>query len=308
MKFFPVGQYLKSRSGLLAVVTGLLKMLRLMVTNTQSFLSLYQGFQHFHLPFVKGFVPFVETSRLLLVAGDPVCPVESRLALLQGMMELASSRHKKLVILPARDDMKEVCLEHGFDAVFIGREPIFDLQNLPKLSKSIRLAVKRVERLGLKFIPYQETYRQQILTLCCKWQNTHEMPAMQFLFQLKPFNEEEHKKLFLALSPQDEVLDFIACSPIFARQGCYVEDLIRIDDTPNGTTELLVTKTLESLAAEGYKMATLAPLADLPDKDESHPGLYSLPRIAYKRLSFIYHFQTLEFFKGRFKPNTWEAN
>jgi len=279
-------------------------------TNTQSFLTLYQGFEHFRLPFVKGYAAYVESRDLLLVAGDPICPVESRVALIKGLMQLSHAKQKKLAILPASGDCREICLKNGFDAVYIGKEPIFDLQNMPKVSKSIRLAVNRARRLGLRFEPFSEHFREQVLQLCNKWQSTRELPALQFLFQLRPFYQQEHKRLFLALNKQDRVMGFVACSPIYGRNGWYVEDLIRDESAPNGTTELLVTETMHSLAAEGYSMATLAiaPLAGLPDTDENHPWLNSLLRVTYERLSFIYHFQTLEFFKGKFKPSAWEAN
>ncbi|MBL0185415.1 MAG: DUF2156 domain-containing protein [Candidatus Obscuribacter sp.] len=279
-------------------------------TNTQSFLTLYQGFKHFRLPFVKGYAAYVESPDMLLVAGDPICPAESRAALIKGLMQLSEDKQKKLAMLPASADCREICIKNGFDAVYIGKEPIFDLQNMPKVSKSIRLAVNRAKRLGLRFEPFSEHYREQVLDLCNKWQSTRELPALQFLFQLRPFYQQEQKKLFLALNNQDQLMGFVACSPIYGRNGWYVEDLIRDESAPNGTTELLVTQTMQSLAAEGYSMATLAiaPLAGLPDTDENHPWLNTLLRVTYERLSFIYHFQTLEFFKGKFKPSAWEAN
>jgi hypothetical protein len=54
-----------------------------------------------------------------------------------------------------------------------------------------------------------------------------------------------------------------------------------------GCTELLVTEALKALAADGFEMATLAlaPLAGLPDRDETEMR------------------QTLEHFKGKFNPS-----
>jgi hypothetical protein len=136
------------------------------------------------------------------------------------------------------------------------------------------------------------------------------LPAFQFLFQLRPLYLRENKKFFLAVDNDDKLLAFLSCSPIYGRNGWYLEDLIRESSAPNGTTELLVTMALESLAQEGYDMATLAlaPLAGMPDRDESHPKLIRILRLVYRRLSFLYHFQTLEYFKSKFKPSNWEPN
>lgn len=278
--------------------------------NTHSFLSLYKGVQYFRLPPVEGYVPFVETDHLILVAGEPVAPDESVPLLLSKLQEIAVDRKKTLGLLPARASSKVQLELLGFDSVFIGKEPIFDLTKLPKPSKSIRQAVNRAERLGLQIVEYDDLYRDQVAALCHRWQDTRELPAMQFLFQLRPLDWKEHKKFFLAVDTTGKLVAFLSCSPIYGRSGWYLEDLIREPDAPNGTTELLLTRALQQLSAEGYKMATLAlaPLAGLPDRDERHPWLNSLLRLAYKRLSFIYHFQTLEYFKGKFKPSHWEPN
>jgi phosphatidylglycerol lysyltransferase len=121
---------------------------------------------------------------------------------------------------------------------------------------------------------------------------------------------KEHKKYFLVVDKQDRVKSFLACSPIYEKNGWYLEDLIRDSSAPNGCTELMVTETLKVLAMEGYDMATLglSPLAGLPDKDAEHPVLNWLLHFCYKHLSFIYHFKALEHFKSKFHPNSWEGN
>lgn len=108
----------------------------------------------------------------------------------------------------------------------------------------------------------------------------------------------------------DKLCAFLACSPIYARNGWYLEDLIRSPTASNGCTELLLTEALKTLAADGFAMATLAlaPLAGLPDRDETHPILNFVLRLCYRHLSWVYHFRTLEYFKGKFQPNHWEKN
>ncbi|MBX9720090.1 MAG: DUF2156 domain-containing protein, partial [Candidatus Obscuribacterales bacterium] len=143
-----------------------------------------------------------------------------------------------------------------------------------------------------------------------KWQNKSELPPMEFLFRLRPLNLKEYKKCFVIVDKYGILQAFLSCSPIYAKNGWYLEDLIRDHTAPNGCTELLVTETLKALAADNYEMASfaLAPLAGLPDKDESHPLLNKILRLFYKHMTFIYHFQTLEHFKSKFQPSHWEKN
>jgi len=278
--------------------------------NTHSFLSLYPAVKHFALEGVDGYIPYVSTNRLLLVSGEPVCSPAAFQPLVNAMRAQAIARNLVLGMLPVGEASKQRLESMGFDVVYIGKEPIFDLKALPKLTSSIRQAVNRAQRRGLKVLPFDEKYRQAFESMCRQWQDTRQLPAMQFLFQLRPLELLEHKKYFLLTNESEELLAFLACSPIYARNGWYLEDLIRDQKAPNGGTELLVTAALDSLSADGFDMATLAlaPLAGLPGSDETHPILNSILRFCYRKLSFLYHFQTLEYFKAKFQPNTWENN
>ena len=278
--------------------------------NTHSFLSLYADVHHFRTAGADGYVPYVETDKLILVAGEPITSDADFQLLVRGLMKFAAQRKKRLGMLPASGRKRAELEALGFDSIFIGKEPMFDLNNVPKFSKSIRNAVGRTARNGLRVVGFEEKYREQIKNLSATWQETREMPAMQFLFQLRPLALQQHKKYFLAVDADDELRGFLACSPILGKNGWYLEDLMRADNSPNGVSELLLTTAMQTLAAEGFDVATLAiaPLAGLPDKDENHPWLNKLLRLSYKHLSWIYHFQTLEFFKGKFKPNYWEPN
>ena len=278
--------------------------------NTHSFLSLYADVHHFRVPGLSGYIPYVETEKLILVAGEPITSDHDFQPLVSSLMELAEERKKTLGMLPASGRKRVEFKKLGFDSVFIGKEPIFDLKNLPRFSKSIRNSVRRTGRQGIRVVGFKEQYREAIESLSTSWQETREMPAMQFLFQLRPCSLHQYKKFFLAVDADDRLLGFLACSPILGRNGWYLEDLMRAENSPNGISELLLTSAMKSLAAEGFEIATLAiaPLAGLPDRDENHPWLNQLLRLAYKHLSWIYHFQTLEFFKSKFKPSYWEPN
>jgi lysylphosphatidylglycerol synthetase-like protein (DUF2156 family) len=278
--------------------------------NTHSFLSLYPGIRYFYLPGVAGYIPYVTSDRLTLVAGEPVCPPESLSTLMQGLMRLAQSKGHRIGMIPVSSPMKQQLEQLGFDSLYIGKEPIFNLRNLPSPIASIRRAARRATRKALRIVPFEESYRPQIEAISHQWAETRELPPMSFLFQLRPMTLQAHKRYFLLVDESDRLLAFLACSPVYARKGWYLEDLIRVGAMPNGGTELLMQTALETFAAEGYEMATLAlaPLAGLPDRDEQHPILNQLLRLCYEHLSFVYHFQTLEYFKGKFQPSYWEPN
>ncbi|MFA6209295.1 MAG: DUF2156 domain-containing protein [Candidatus Obscuribacterales bacterium] len=278
--------------------------------NTHSFLSLYGGLTYFTVPEVVGYIPIIKTLGLILISGEPVCSSQAMAPLVTALEAYAKEEECSIGAIPVSEKSKKALEAVGFDSIYIGKEPIFDLQNLPKLRKSLRSAANRTSRKGYKVVPYGPSYQEQLEALCGEWQEARELPPLEFLFQLRPLELMQHKKYFLLVDESDKLCAFLACSPIYARNGWYLEDLIRHPDAANGCTEFLLIKALESLAAEGYAMATLAlaPLAGLPDKDETHPILNAILRLCYRHLSWLYHFQTLEYFKGKFQPSHWENN
>src|SRR6185503_13364685 len=74
---------------------------------------------------------------------------------------------------------------------------------------------------------------------------------------------KERKKYFTARDPNGRLVGFLAASPIPARAGWYLEDVLRAKEAPNGTADLLVVEALQLLKADGAKLATLgtAPMA-----------------------------------------------
>ena len=105
---------------------------------------------------------------------------------------------------------------------------------------------------------------------------------------------------------------FLAASPIPARDGWYLEDVLREPDAPQGAADLLVVEALRRLASEGASIATLgtAPLAKFGDDDLSthdHPVIERALNGAARRLGAFYSFKGLRRFKAKFVPSWWES-
>jgi len=277
---------------------------------THSFLTLYRGIKYFTVAGLDGYIPLTISNKFILMVGQPVCNPDLSHIMIGALQDFADETESTIAAIPAGELGKEMLVGSGFKAFYVGREPIYDLKKLAKPGKSIRLAINRVKRNGLRLVQYHDKYRPQMDNLCQKWQEGREIPAMGFLFELRPFEARKFKRYFLVVDGQDSVQAFLACSPIYAKNGWYLEDLIRNENAPNGTTELLVNGTMEALGAEGYDMATLglAPLAGLPPRDAERPYLNMILHFIYDHLSCIYHFKALEHFKGKFKPSAWEGN
>lgn len=90
----------------------------------------------------------------------------------------------------------------------------------------------------------------------------------------------------------------------FARQGWYLEDLLKRPGAERGVSELLVVEALKHLAGEGAQLATLgtSPLAgDQPAR--RFKATAAILRLIYQHLELFYHFRALHRFKAKFAPS-----
>jgi phosphatidylglycerol lysyltransferase len=149
-------------------------------------------------------------------------------------------------------------------------------------------------------------------TLSAEWTGSRRAGVgFGWLFGVEPFSHSAAKKYFAARTPDGALVGVLAASPIPARDGWYLEDVLRSRNAPDGTSDLLVVEALRTLAAGGAKLATLGTVP-LSEKGEAglcvgHNRLVERAfRFSRKRLNRLYNFEGLGHFKSKFVPCWWE--
>src|SRR5204863_1102759 len=101
-----------------------------------------------------------------------------------------------------------------------------------------------------------------VQALADEWLDGRGMAPMRFLVQLEPLSFADERVLLVA-EAGGQTVGFLSAVPVYARRRLFVEDLLRADDAPNGTVELLVDRAMRAAAARGDDGVTLglAPLA-----------------------------------------------
>ena len=130
------------------------------------------------------------------------------------------------------------------------------------------------------------------------------MPPMGFLVRVEPFELADERRLFIASVEGADgeagarLVGFAAVVPVYARNGWFIDDLIRAPTAPNGTTELLVDAAMNDAAASGSEFLTLglAPLAGDVARGLSLARRYATP---------LYDFRGLWAFKAKLRPARW---
>ena len=294
-----------------------------------SFLTLYSGFKYFKhdINGSTGIIAYVETLTAWVAAGDPVISTGGLLLTIQKEVDYAESilvaffneakaNHKVAVLLPLSKKFADRMRSKGYFTIQAGREPWFSLKNSehPKADLLQRFNVARqlVSKGGKAepFDPIRLTAREhvELEDLTHQWLESRKLAPLKFLNRLEPWVHVDQKKYFRLIFNGRQV-GYLAATPIHGRKAWYLVDLIRAQDCPLGTTELLVAEAMEQLKKDGAEEVTLgmSPLAKVDEEEfQNHPLGYKITDFSFNHLNFFYNFKSLFLYKEKFKPTTWE--
>jgi lysylphosphatidylglycerol synthetase-like protein (DUF2156 family) len=287
--------------------------------NTNAYVTLLPPpFSFFCTPGIDGVIPYQRYGNVWLCGGDPSCAPVDIVPLTAAFRHAAQRERMMIAFLPATPRATNLLVDRlGFDHVKVGEDNFYDFQTWStrgQKMKHIRANINRATREGVsvrRCLPeaITEDIRAQVAALIDRWLTTRGMAALSFLLGIHPFERMEDRRLFLAWHGE-KVVGFLACSPIPARKGWYLEDIIRDDDAPVGVTELLFAETVAALRDEGAECGTLgmAALASCGpgDQPSSHQLAGWMFDQMYTRLNNFYHFQSLRFYKEKFGPSFTE--
>ncbi len=287
--------------------------------NTNAYVTLLPPpFRYFIAPGIDGVIAYQQYGRVWLCGGDPICAEPDIVPLTAAFLRAARRARRTIGFLPTTPRATRLLTERlGFDHVKVGEDNFYNLQTWSargQKMKHIRANINRAARAGVivrRCYPGDVTdaIRAQVGQVIETWLTTRGMAALSFLLGIHPFERMDDRRLFLAWQGET-VVGFLACSPIPARHGWYLEDIIRGDAAPGGVTELLFQETVAALRAEGAVCATLgmAALADCGSVHQppTHRFAGWMFATMYTRLNTFYHFQSLRFYKEKFVPSCTE--
>ena len=270
-------------------------------------------------PELDGAVAYNEFGKVWLVPGDPLASVDNLAQISDRFLQKARAEGRIVGFIAATEQFARQSSGLGLRAVRIGSSPYFDLATwAPRgdRAKKARAGVNQARRAGVsvtEILTIDERLVRETACLCKSWLTTRRSAiGFEWLFTVDLFQHREKKKYFAARDATGKLIGFLAASPIPARDGWYLEDILRAKNAPNGTTDLLVVEVLNALKGEGAKLATLgtAPMAMSAAID---PQIYDSPwlskamQLGAKCLSVFYNFDGVRHFKTKFAPSWWES-
>lgn len=232
-------------------------------TNSFSALLLYDDMAIFPFSRTEGFIGFRNSGTLLTVMGDPVCPEQDYRVAAEEFIAYCRGVRKQFMVICCGEAFKCAVEDLSFSYLRIGEDFIFETASyVPKgdKTKMIRLARNQALRAGAVVKEYNHRQgvdvdlERTLTNVAARWlRKVNRFKA--HLMGLNIFDHREIKRYFYA-EVQGRPIAFVACLPIYGRNGLLFEDVIRDPDAPYGIIELITLHVVDLLREEGGKMAT----------------------------------------------------
>lgn len=275
------------------------------------------GIAYWFDPAGNGVVGHVTRRRVRVVAGAPVCP-ESDISRVTAEFEEASSREGLGVCyFGAEDRLRTALSARGtHTAVLLGAQPWWNPSHWPGVVRrhaSVRAQLNRGRNKGIRVREWSVTQLQsdsEVRRCLEEWLETRNLPPLHFLVEPETLDRLFDRRAFVA-SREGKVLGFLVASPIPARNGWLLEQIIRGREAPNGTAELMVNAAMDQLARSGASHVSLglAPLSQhmgTPGAGQSR-WLETTFNLARTLGGIFYNFRGLDSFKSKLHPDGWEG-
>jgi thioester reductase-like protein len=265
-----------------------------------------------------GGVSYAARGNVWLAAGDPIVPVSSRAMIAKQFAAAANARRRIPVFVPSTEDFARCMLGERWSCLKVGASPYFDLKDWDprgNTAKHLRSSVNRAVKSGVVVEDARDVgaLRGVLDGLCAAWLEARLAgTSFGWLFALDPLRNACHKRFFVARNGHGAVVGLLAASRIPARNGWYLEDIIRSPDSPPGVCDVLTYHALRVLQAEGATTATLGTVllsdegTDLTPASEWTRTRKNL-KVAKRLLGGFYNFDGLHNFKSKFVPSRWES-
>ena len=269
-----------------------------------SFQALESGYCYFFHG-SEACVAYVDTGRAWVAAGAPIAPPSARDEAVSAFLSAARSAGKRACFFATEQPLFGARGE-ALAALSIGEQPIWDPRAWPQVlakHRSLREQLRRARAKGvstrqLTLREYEPSKtRLAVERVAQRWLDARTMAPMGFLVNVEPFAYPSERCCFVA-EQHGSIVGFAGVIPVPARNGWFIEDLVRDPKAPNGTSEVLVNEAMRWAAARGSAWLTLglAPLSgQLTD---------TLRRIS-QRTRMLYDFAGLHAYKAKFRPDQW---
>jgi len=284
--------------------------------NATAYQILNPGIEHWFSRLGDAVIGFVSQAGTRVVAGAPVCSAERLPAVVNEFGASAAAAGEHVCYFGAGSRLESLLMPTGkWSVASLGAQPSWDPSGWPAIvasRASLRAQLNRARNKHVIVTEWDATRgatNPDVRRCLTEWLADRRLPPLHFLIEPETLGRLEDRRLFVG-ERDGEVVGFLLASPIPARHGWLVEQIIRGHAAPNGTAELLLDAAMRAVAVDGAQYVTLglSPLSRHSRFDSQR-----MPRWLRLVLKWVrahgrrfYNFEGLDRFKAKFAPDAWE--
>ncbi|MEO8295951.1 MAG: DUF2156 domain-containing protein [Gemmatimonadota bacterium] len=282
--------------------------------NSTAYQIINPGMAHWFAARGDALVGYVSSGSVCVVAGAPVAPENELVRVVEEFEACAARNGQCVCYFGAEERLEAICRllpNHSF--LSLGAQPVWRPARLAQnisAHASLRAQLNRARNKGVvvsRWPASKATRHPALQGVLDAWLSTRGLPPMRFLVDPDTLIQLEDRMVFVA-ERDAMVVGFLVASPIPARQGWLIEQVIRSPEAPNGVAESLIFSAAQTMAGEGFGYVTLglAPLSRRAGNNEESAwwlrGTQGWVRAHGRR---FYDFDGLDAFKAKFRPEEW---
>jgi len=284
--------------------------------NATTYQILNPGIAHWFSAAGDAVIGYARRSGVRVVAGAPVCAPERLRDVALEFAKDARVHGDRVCYFGAGQRLEETLRrDRARGTVGLGAQPSWDPRRWSGIvarRASLRAQLNRARNKGVVVTRWsaERAEKNPVLErLLHEWLDGLGLPPLHFLIETETIALTRDRRIFVASRGEREVA-YLVASPVPARRGWLIEQIVRGYQAPNGTSELLVDAAMRALGREGAEYVTLG-LAPLSRQSRwSDPTVPAWVRLVLRWIRAhgrrFYDFDGLDRFKTKFAPEEWE--
>ena len=283
--------------------------------NATAYQIVNRGISHWFAAQGDAVVGYVDTRRVRVVAGAPVCDAGRLPEVVSELERDTSASGRSICYFGAESRLDALLTNSPSHAnVLLGAQPAWHptcWEDVVRHRASLRAQLNRARNKGVSVSVVNDVGaldRAPLRRILDEWLTTRGLPPLHFLVEPETLAQLDDRLVFVA-SRGGEPIAFLVASPVPARRGWLIEQIVRGRAAVNGTNELLVDTSIRAMADASAEYVTLglSPLSVHASGAEENPlWLRALLRWVRAHGRRFYNFEGLDQFKSKFAPERWE--
>jgi lysylphosphatidylglycerol synthetase-like protein (DUF2156 family) len=296
------------------------------IDHPSGYLALSSKNQRFRIDGHPGFIAYREHGRHAFLFGGVHAPAASQAALLDGFLDAAAARRRRVVAVQIRRPQVALFAERGFVINELGQSYGLRLSGYSLAGTrrmKLRNKIKRARGIGVRILevgrelPASAATFAALFEISDRWIKNKGKKELDFMIGELGGPEAQAgalgRRIFVAVLGEGAArrfLGFITYVPVFGERPGWLHDLTRrIPDSPPGTMELCNAEAMERLRRENaaHLHFGFTPFLTSGDEPPGHSRVLSrLIRMLARYGSFVYPAQSQVDYKLKWGPDLVE--